>query len=464
VNALVLLLAFAGAEPVPSGPDLIVSAPSVTTLRLEIQIGELPAEKVLSQFLTHWVEFFDSDGNGQLSATEVDRVPVLINQVGQKIRMDAKLADTDGNGQANRMEVANYYRARKFTCFQLVPPTNDMEAIQLGKGLWQSLDLDQDGRLTYHELSSAPLLLNRWDLNEDERLTQGELAVVKLSDPVPDPPIHWSLEPSKDQEVVSIRIPLDSLAKPMATASPAEGKGRSRLDGQRIRFHDAEGVVAIRLQESSAQRIESARQYLLGEMNTARGNKAALHAADISADPALEWLASPFSAVDRNQDQQLDESEFQTLVNLLAEGAAAQVSLTVTHRGRNLFDHIDVNADRQLDRRELVAARLRFFDADGNRLGQTGDVTSDAIPLSLVVTVARGPIGGRFGRLRIAKRIVETELAAAVPKKLPRWFTAMDRNRDDELSPAEFAGTVVQFKNLDLNHDGLVSEDEIPAE
>src|SRR6185437_4376532 len=40
------------------------------------------------------------------------------------------------------------------------------------------------------------------------------------------------------------------------------------------------------------------------------------------------------------------------------------------------------------------------------------------------------------------------------------WFSKMDRNRDGDLSPREFLGTVEDFRKLDTDGDGLISVEE----
>ena len=42
----------------------------------------------------------------------------------------------------------------------------------------------------------------------------------------------------------------------------------------------------------------------------------------------------------------------------------------------------------------------------------------------------------------------------------PAWFTAMDTNRDLELSPREFLGSQKQFTLLDTSGDGFIGVDE----
>ncbi|MDB5348380.1 MAG: hypothetical protein JWP89_6757 [Schlesneria sp.] len=193
----------------------------------------------------------------------------------------------------------------------------------------------------------------------------------------------------------------------------------------------------------------------------ARGDRRSLDIATIQADPNLEWLVPFVPVADRDGDKQLNEAELKSVIDLLAAGAASQINVTVLFRGYNLFDHLDTNADNQLDLRELTAAnRLTSKPGDGIPAGNELLARND-MPLSITVKLYRGPIGGRFGRLRIARPQSEAVAPSLVSTNLPRWFTAMDRNRDQALSPTEFLGTPAQFAQLDRNVDGVISDDDI---
>jgi hypothetical protein len=466
MTAVLLLLALAGAEPEQQAPvRLIIDSTSPAAIQFVISFGNQPAEQAWSEFLDRWRVMFDANGDGLLNATEADNVPALVNSAGNVVRFDVKAVDLDQDGLASRDEIRAYYRSRGLTGIQTLPAQNDASSIQAGATLWKLLDTDRDDKLSQSELKAAPQLLNRWDLNEDECLAFDELPPAPAAEPLPNPTVAWfpangTLVDGTD--IVSVPITLNSLKAPQAADPSKDLTSKLKwLDRQRLRLMLPEATVTVLLSQSSVHRITGAQQYLLGEINMARGDRSSLDIAAIQADPNLEWLVPFIPTADRDSDKQLNEAELKSVIDLLAEGAASQINVTVLFRGHNLFDHLDTNADNQLDLRELNAAsRLRSTPGDGAPAGNELLARND-MPLSITVKLHRGPIGGRFGRLRIARSQSEATAPSPLSTDLPRWFTAMDRNHDQALSPNEFIGTVTQFGLLDKNVDGVISDDEV---
>lgn len=466
MRSILLLLALAGADPEQiTQPQLIIARNLPTVVPIAIWFDDQPADQAWVAFLDRWRLIFDANGDGMLQVTEAGRIPPLTNASGGVIRFDDKSADADNDGLVGRDEILAYYRDCEISAIQTLAPQNDVAGIRVSDTLWRLLDIDRDDKLSQGEMAAAPRLLNRWDVNEDECLSFEELSPGAATASLPDPGISWRRDsrPAFDAaDTVDLPVSLNSLAN-LQNLRPRRNmpSGLKMIDRERLRL-DLPGVrITVLLEESSVQRIIAAQQYLLGEINLVRGDRPAIDLATIHTDPNLDWLASFVPAADRDGDKQLTEAELKSIVGLLADGAAAQVALSAMFRGRNLFDYFDTNSDNQLDLRELNAARQLTAPPSDTKHGNRASLALADIPLSVTVRLHRGPMSGRFGRLRMARRHAETSTKGPPPTDLPRWFAAMDRNRDQMLSPVEFLGTPSQFERLDRNADDVVSADEL---
>jgi Ca2+-binding EF-hand superfamily protein len=134
-------------------------------------------------------------------------------------------------------------------------------------------------------------------------------------------------------------------------------------------------------------------------------------------------------------------------------GGSDQISLGAVNDGYPLLPEIDPNDDGRFTVRELreLVARLRQFDRN-----QDGGLTADETPPTIRVCFGLGPLVHR--ELAGIRSIPSPSAAPTI--QAPAWFTRMDRNKDHDLTRAEFPGTNDQFQTLDADRDGLVSGQE----
>ena len=453
-----------GAEP--TGPVLrIPGETSTSTIHFSVSYGGKSADDAWSEFVDHWTDRFDINRDGKLSRSEAEAVTPLTNVAGSLIRIDFSVADVNVDEFVSSEELRHFYNGRGISSVNPATTTQDRSAIQTGEILWELLDRDQDGRLSGDELSATSQLLNRWDLNEDECLSVDELrtkTVSNVSKPLPQFDLLSNQKVPADSVTIPIR--LDALNRDSSAVRTSEDDaiaGLERLDRKRLRVRLASADIVVQLGEGSSQKIVAGQQYLLGEINSSQTSNSGVEASQVHTDSTLEWLVPLFKVVDSDRNERLSESEIKSFVALLAEGAAAQSSIVSTIRGRNLFDLLDANADAQVDLRELNAAKNLINEpaVDDKPSKQVRGLSLEDIPLSLIIDLRRGPVSGRFGRLRIATRQVEVRQHSA-PTVLPRWFAAMDRNRDQTISHSEFIGPPRRFQELDRNSDGVITRDE----
>ena len=86
----------------------------------------------------------------------------------------------------------------------------------------------------------------------------------------------------------------------------------------------------------------------------------------------------------------------------------------------------------------------------------TAQLTPDELPE--VLLDRPGPRQHRKSRRHVRRR--RRSSPAAPDDKAPRWFTAMDANRDGAISRREFLGPAEKFAELDHDRNGLLELSE----
>jgi len=134
--------------------------------------------------------------------------------------------------------------------------------------------------------------------------------------------------------------------------------------------------------------------------------------------------------------------EWETWLDLQEVLQQSSVQIRVLYFPAGLFETIDRNCDGQLSIRERRgpcrdAARLPPGEDDQRLAGRW--------PQHVRLIICRGR----------PSSLLAPQLAPG-----PVWFTALDRNRDGDVSWAEFAGSRKTFERLDRNADGLLSASE----
>lgn len=123
---------------------------------------------------------------------------------------------------------------------------------------------------------------------------------------------------------------------------------------------------------------------------------------------------------------------------------AARLTIVVGRRRSGLFELLDGNDDGRLGLRELhsLSRLAREWDADGD-----GGLSPAEVPARYTLLVRRGTLAAPY------------ELPGS-SNAGPPWFSRLDRNRDGDVSAAEFPGRSELFEQLDSDRDGLIGLSE----
>lgn len=165
----------------------------------------------------------------------------------------------------------------------------------------------------------------------------------------------------------------------------------------------------------------------------------------------LELQPDAFDLLDADDDQMLNEAEFERAWQWLSVRQSARVVAQWMLSSQPAFQLLDGDGDRRLAQPELarIATRLAELDRDGD-----GSVAPNELPLVVSLSVRRTD-----------RRLEAFSMAgpSGAPIVDSDWFSAMDVNRDANISAQEFLGEPSDFERFDANRDGFVTRQEALA-
>jgi Ca2+-binding EF-hand superfamily protein len=140
------------------------------TTRLEMRLGATAAQGRATFLRDQYVAQFkaaDTDNNGYLDMMEAQRSPFFRNTF--------KLMDRDGDGKLFEKEMLEYVDAMLDLQVRAQAAVASLTISDEGKGLFDLIDTNRDGRLSVREMRQAVRLLEQLDRDGDGAISRSEI-------------------------------------------------------------------------------------------------------------------------------------------------------------------------------------------------------------------------------------------------------------------------------------------------
>ena len=410
----------------------------------EVQLADSPDTRTAAAF--GWI---DTDGDGRLSAVEVDAVDTLVARL-----------DRDGDELVGLDELRPYSTASTNRFFVAVQPPEPADpgtaaVVALSNPRARSrvmrrllIEYDHHGtggktrkdrHLDREELGLPETVFLDADDDGDGRLDPLEIEGW-LADPEPDIVVVATLGNSAGAGP-GLEI---SLNAPGLTEVPLDqessGSRSVTLEGLRV------DLAADRQAQDVGMNLRSQFQGADSDKN------GYIDPAEASANYYVQQL---YGTADRDHDDMLFEAEWNTYAEQLGDALTSRVVLTVIDLGRDLYSSLDADRNRTLGLRELRESRPRVAGLD---VDQDGTIEESEITRRFELTLSRGSRPTNQGV--VFQSYGARPSSAPSTAKAPFWFRRMDRNRDGDISRREWLGPLDAFHRFDTDGDDLIDARE----
>lgn len=143
----------------------------VGVTRFEMQVaGTQASPTTAAEFRRQYSQQFralDRDNNGYLDMNEVERIPFF--------KSAFKIMDKDGDGQLFEKEIIAYLEGIEGLRAKAQSGSVMLTIAEQGRGMFDLLDADRDGRLSLREMRNAVKLLETLDRNGDRCFSRDEI-------------------------------------------------------------------------------------------------------------------------------------------------------------------------------------------------------------------------------------------------------------------------------------------------
>jgi Ca2+-binding EF-hand superfamily protein len=418
---------------------------------LDIRVDGNAPSTAWNQFLDHLYDFFDRDGDGSLNQSECGRLPPLPLPKKEELALAFSALDSDNNGRVSRSEFKKYCDEHGGSpiVVRVEPPS--AEDVRLSGVFREWFDEDHDSKFAPGELRRAVRTMSRFDLNEDGAVDLDELLGSAIPQPsqaslLTDGPSVTSGRSVRVQ--INLKETSSSVRVDEGTAKLIIPAGGSSASITRFRGPKCTWTLAIDTGRRLPN-VKSAGDFLAAQFQNVLGDQTELTLHQIRQDPGLGGLSGLAPIADHNGDERLSLAELQSFIELVTAALRSQIWVTMTDRSGNLFGVLDANMDGRLGVLELA----QVTDVLGV------EETIQALPQQFQITLGAAPIRS-WGGMLVPSLPKQGAAPVTGEPTGPKWFQALDRNRDGIVSGREFVGPPEAFERLDSNRDGMISRAE----
>lgn len=451
-------------------------------LRLHVRIDGKPLVEVWEHFMGQLFAYLDVDGDGVLSKTEAARlpsIPVLFNNgpgfAGQRPNIAAAI-DINRDGKITKEELTEWFRRNGVTPFQFGAPGNviqnqfrlvlggqaeSLSADALNEKLFTLLDANTDGKLSREELSRAPAVLHKLDIDDDEMVSvqemsgspdrdQGTDAGVTLAfvqePPTNDGPFMLVKSSEADKEVA--RRLLRHYGR-KGQKSSAKTLTRQQLGIAETLFKQLDQDEDGKLDQEELARFALRRPdlELVVRLENRRGQQEKIEMASVK-DHSSPLAKSIHPGTDRTLLLKLGTVEIQ----LGCGNTSSEPQFAVRVRQQYLTQFRDADRDNNsyLDEKEAMQSPVyrnvfHMMDRDGD-----GKLFEKEV------------VAYQEHMKQLQKSALSSCASLAIKDEGRGLFDLADASGDGRLSVRELRRVVKLIDQLDRDGDGQISRDEIP--
>lgn len=412
---------------------------------------ERPSSEALN---TRLFALLDTDKDGKLSKKELEAAPTILGKLDRD--EDEMLTPGEMAGNADRGSSTSDF-GDVVLAYDGVRPGGDTRFVLLAEGKTDRVVaqrmLAHYGKEGKQKLEAKRLGLTKLDRDEDGWLDAEELS--RMSDLAPDAEIIVRLGSRKKEEAF---VQIVKKGKTRLKVEPSKEGVTLTIDNARVELRGPDE------QKNDTRVVVDANARYKTLFETADTDKNGY--LDKKEAEANRVFGGLFTAMDRDNDGMLYLKEMVAYLDQMAKfremALKGCTSLVIRNEGKGVFDLIDADGDGRLSVRELRNAGKALLKLDQD---EDGALAPLEVPRSYRGSFEQGAAGVSPASQAIAVRLggPMTEPPAPVRAKGPLWFRKMDRNRDGDVSRAEWLGAEEKFAEVDTDRDGLISADEADA-